>query len=31
MFTTMQGRPAYVVSFDSAVLTRSRPLATTGR
>jgi dolichol-phosphate mannosyltransferase len=31
MFTAMQGRPAYVVSFDSAVITQSRPYATTGR
>jgi dolichol-phosphate mannosyltransferase len=31
IFTTMQGRPAYVVSFDSAVTTRSRPYATAGR
>ncbi|MGA5301869.1 glycosyltransferase family 2 protein [Nucisporomicrobium flavum] len=31
IFTTMQGRPAYVVTFDSAVTKRTRPYATTGR
>ncbi|MDI6099577.1 glycosyltransferase family 2 protein [Actinoplanes sp. NEAU-A12] len=31
MFTTMQGRPPYVVTFDSAVSSRNRPYATTGR
>jgi polyisoprenyl-phosphate glycosyltransferase len=31
IFTTMQGRPAYVVTFDSAVPSRTRPYATSGR
>ena len=31
IFTTLQGRPAYVVAFDSAVTDRSRPYATADR